>query len=166
MSASASARRTRPPRWWGAISRRVGHWPRWARAGLAGGAALGLGEGALQQTVFAQLQHLGAGLIALGGDGGDPLSGGLLHLALAQLHTLLEHLLLAFCFLETGVFLGVDLREAVQLLAQRADLFFELVALAPLGPQGVGAAVVIATRFSSCSRCRGLRLSIARHGVE
>jgi hypothetical protein len=89
-------------------------------------------------VVLAQLQHLTAGIVPFGGDSGDPLGGGLLHLAFAQLHAPLEDLLLAFSFLEAGVFLGVDFRKAVQLLPQAADLLFELVVLAAFGLEGIG----------------------------
>jgi len=44
-------------------------------------------------TAIAELEKLLFGLIALGGDGGHLLGGGLLHLAFAQLHAFLRHLL-------------------------------------------------------------------------
>ncbi len=107
------------------------------------GIPLGLGEDPLQQPVLAQLEDLLSGLIALAGNGGDLLGGGLLHLAFAQLHLLLEHLLLAFGLLQAGVLLGVDLGEAVELLPQGADFFFELVAFAAFSPQGFSEAGVV-----------------------
>ena len=51
---------------------------------------------------------------------------------------LLEHLLLAFGLLQAGVFLGVDLGAAVELLAEGADFFFELVGLAAFGSPWFG----------------------------
>ena len=113
-------------------------------AGVTTIATLGLGEGALQQAVLAKLEHLLFGLIALGGDGGHPLGRGLFHLAFAQFHALLEDLLLAFGLLQAGVFLGVDLREAVELLTEGADLLFKLVVLAALGPERIGGAALVA----------------------
>ncbi|MFN5463498.1 MAG: hypothetical protein ACK5Q7_05745 [Cyanobacteriota bacterium] len=68
--------------------------------GIPTGAALGLGESLLQQAVLAQLQDLLLGLIALSGDGSHLLRRGLFHLAFAQLHLLLEDLLLAFGLLQ------------------------------------------------------------------
>ena len=50
---------------------------------------------------------------------------------------------LPFGLLQAGVLVGVDLREAVQLLPQGADLFFQLVALAAFGPLGPREAVVV-----------------------
>jgi len=113
-------------------------------AGVTTIAALGLGEGALQQAVLAELEHLLFGLIALGGDGGHLLGGSLLHLAFAQFHALLEDLLLAFGLLQAGVFLGVDLGEAVELLTEGADLLFQLVVLAAFGLERIGRPTVVA----------------------
>jgi hypothetical protein len=107
-------------------------------------AALGLGEGPLQQSVLAELEHLLFSLIALRCDGGHLLGGGLLHLAFAQFHALHEDLLLAFGLLQAGVFLVVDLREAVELLTEGADLLFKLVVLAALGPERIGGAALVA----------------------
>ena len=121
-------------------------------ASVSAGAALGLGEDPLQQPVLAQLEDLLSGLIALAGNGGDLLGGGLLHLTFAQFHLLLEHLLLAFGLLQAGVLLGVDLGEAVELLPQGADFFFELVALAAFGAQGFSEAAVVGRRRGSGGR--------------
>jgi hypothetical protein len=93
------------------------------------------------------LEHLLFGLIALRRDGRHLPGGGLLHLAFAQFHSLLEHLLLAFGLLEMGVFLEIDLGEAVQLLPQGADFFVELVVLAPFGLERIGGAAVISGRI-------------------
>jgi hypothetical protein len=76
------------------------------------------------------------GGVSLRRDCCHPFGGGLLHLALTQLQLLLEVLLLAFGLLQTGVLLGVDLREAGQLLPQPAQFFFEVVAAAALGLEG------------------------------
>ena len=46
-------------------------------------------------------------------------------------------LLLAFGLLQAGVLLGVDLREAGQLLPQPAQFFFKVVAAATLGLEGL-----------------------------
>jgi hypothetical protein len=103
-------------------------------------------------SILAELEHLLFGLIALGGDGGDALSGGLLHPAFTELHTLLEHLLLAFGLLDAGVFLRVDLGEPVQLLPQGADLLFELVVLAPFGLERIGGPTVVGSDVAG-GRC-------------
>jgi hypothetical protein len=66
-------------------------------------------------------------------------------------HLLFKDLLLPFGLLQACVLLGVDLGEAVQLLPQGADLFFELVALAPLGPQGIAEAAVVCTGSTSAN---------------
>ena len=68
--------------------------------------------------------------------GGRPLGSGLFLLPFAQLKLLLEMLLLAFGLLQAGVLLGVDFREASQLLPQAMQFFFELVAAAALGLEG------------------------------
>ena len=54
---------------------------------------------------------------------------------------LLEVLLLACGLLQTGVLLGVDLRETSQLLPQPAQFFLEVVAAAALGLEGFAEAV-------------------------
>lgn len=120
-----------------------------------------LGEGALQLAVLAELKELLFGLIALGTNGGHPLGRGLLHPAFAQFHALLDDLLLAFGFLEAGVFLGVDLREAVQLLPQCADLSFELVVLAPFGLEQIGGPTVVGSDVAG-GRCSSQRLRRGR----
>jgi len=81
------------------------------------------------------------GSVAFSTDGGHPFGGGLLHLALPQLQLLLEVLLLAFGLLQTGVLLGIDLREAGQLLPQPAQLLFKVVAAAALGLEGLAEAI-------------------------
>jgi hypothetical protein len=56
------------------------------------------------------------GRVAFGRDGRHLAGGSLFHLTFAQFHLLLEQLLLAFGLLQAGVFLGIDLRKAGQLL--------------------------------------------------
>jgi hypothetical protein len=116
-----------------------------------------LGKGELQQAVLAELEHLLFGLIALRRDGRHLPGGGLLYLAFAQIHSLLEQLLLAFGLLEVGVFIEVDLGEAVQLLPLGPDFFFELVVLASFGVERIGEAAVFSGRIRGRSgSSRGL----------
>ena len=117
----------------------------------------GLGKGELQQAVLAELEHLLFGLIALRRDGRHLPGGGILYLAFAQIHSLLEQLLLAFGLLEVGVFIEVDLGEAVQLLPLGPDFFFELVVLASFGLERIGDAAVFSGRIRGRSgSSRGL----------
>ena len=82
------------------------------------------------------------GTIAFGSNGCNLLGRGFFHLAFAQLHLLLEQLLLPFCLLQAGVFLWVDLREAGQLLPHTPQFFLEVVGAAPFGLEGLAEAVL------------------------
>ncbi len=72
-----------------------------------------------------------------------PSGRGLLHLVFAQFHALLADLLLAFGPLQAGVYLGVDLGEAVELLTDGVDLLFQLVVLAAFGLVRIGGPTVV-----------------------